>query len=64
VLYDRMKTAVLGEDDDGLVRYHPTLLDVARHFGFRPRACAPYRAKDKSHASYCAPCATCEVGFP
>jgi transposase len=47
VLYDRMKTAVLGEDDDGEVRYHPTLLDVASHFGFRPRACAPYRAKTK-----------------
>ena len=47
VLYDRMKTAVLGEDDDGQLRYHPTLLDVANHFGFRPRACAPYRAKTK-----------------
>ena len=47
VLYDRMKTAVLGEDDEGEVRYHPTLLDVASHFGFRPRACAPYRAKTK-----------------
>ena len=47
VLYDRMKTAVLGEDDDGRVRYHPTLLDVAGHFGFRPRACAAYRAKTK-----------------
>ena len=47
LLYDRMKTAVLGEDDDGAVRYHPTLLDVGAHFGFRPRACAPYRAKTK-----------------
>lgn len=47
VLYDRMKTAVLGEDDEGKVRYHPTLLDVAGHFGFRPRACAAYRAKTK-----------------
>jgi len=47
LLYDRMKTAVLGEDDEGVVRYHPTLLDVGAHFGFRPRACAPYRAKTK-----------------
>ena len=47
VLYDRMKTAVLGEDEEGQVRYHPTLLDLAGHFGFRPRACAPYRAKTK-----------------
>ncbi|MCB1739994.1 MAG: IS21 family transposase [Gammaproteobacteria bacterium] len=47
VLYDRMKTAVLGESDEGEVRYHPGLLDVAAHFGFRPRACAAYRAKTK-----------------
>jgi transposase len=47
LLYDRMKTAVLGEDDEGAVSYHPTLLDVGAHFGFRPQACAPYRAKTK-----------------
>ena len=47
ILYDRMKTAVLGEDEDGQVRYHPTLLDLAAHYGFRPRACAPYRAQTK-----------------
>ena len=58
VLYDRMKTAVLGEDDDGLVRYHPTLLDVARHFGFgfRERTVSPpgvrvvqWRARSPDH---------------
>ena len=36
VLYDRMKTVVLGEDDEGEgegeIRYHPTLLDVAAHY--------------------------------
>ncbi len=47
ILYDRMKTAVLGEDEDGEVHYHPTLLDLAAHYGFRPRACAAYRAKTK-----------------
>jgi hypothetical protein len=47
ILYDRMKTAVLGEDEAGELRYHPTLLDVAAHYGFRPRACAAYRAKTK-----------------
>ena len=47
VLYDRMKTVVLGEDDEGEIRYHPTLLDVAAHYGFRPRVCAAYRAKTK-----------------
>lgn len=47
ILYDRMKTAVTGEDPDGLVIYNRTLLDLARHYGFQPRACRPYRAKSK-----------------
>jgi hypothetical protein len=42
-----MKTAVLGEDADGLVVYNRGLLDLARHYGFQPRACRPYRAKTK-----------------
>ena len=47
ILYDRMKTAVIGEDLDGLVIYNRALLDLARHYGFQPRACRPYRAKTK-----------------
>ena len=47
ILYDRMKTAVIGEDADGLVIYNRALLDLARHYGFQPRACRPYRAKTK-----------------
>jgi hypothetical protein len=47
ILYDRMKTAVAGEDPDGLVVYNRSLLDLARHYGFQPRACRPYRAKTK-----------------
>ncbi len=47
VLYDRMKTAVTGEDSEGQVIYNPALLDFARHYGFHPRACRPYRAKTK-----------------
>ena len=47
ILYDRMKTAVLGEDDERQVIYHPKLIELAQHCGFRPRACAPYRAKTK-----------------
>lgn len=47
ILYDRMKTAVIGEDPDGLVVYNRGLLDLARHYGFQPRACRPYRAKTK-----------------
>src|SRR5215211_3368871 len=47
ILYDRMKTAVIGEDTHGLVIYNRALLDLARHYGFQPRACRPYRAKTK-----------------
>jgi transposase len=47
ILYDRMKTAVIGEDADGLVIYNRALIDLARHYGFQPRACKPYRAKTK-----------------
>jgi transposase len=47
ILYDRMKTAVIGEDPDGLVIYNRALLDLARPYGFQPRACKPYRAKTK-----------------
>jgi transposase len=47
ILYDRMKTAVLGEDQERQVIYNAKLLELAAHFGFRPRACAAYRAKTK-----------------
>jgi hypothetical protein len=42
-----MKTAVIGEDADGLVVYNRSLIDLARHFDFHPKACRPYRAKTK-----------------
>src|SRR5437763_1952035 len=47
ILYDRMKTAVLGEDGEGTIIYNRSLVDLARHYGFHPRACRPYRAKTK-----------------
>jgi len=47
ILYDRMKTAVAGEDDQGHIVYNRALVDFARHHGFHPRACRPYRAKTK-----------------
>ena len=47
VLYDRMKTAVTGEDRDGRVRYNPTLQSLLQHYGAVPRACRPYRAQTK-----------------
>jgi transposase len=49
LLYDNMKTVVIKRDayGPGLHRFHPTLWDVARHYGFQPRLCRPYRAKTK-----------------
>ena len=47
VLYDRMKTAVTGEDDDQGIAYNGKLLEFAGHYGFVPKACRPYRAKTK-----------------
>lgn len=46
VLYDRMKTAVLGQGDEAIV-YNDKLLACAAHYGFAPKACRPYRAKTK-----------------
>ena len=47
ILYDRMKTAVTGEDDQGHIAYNRSLLALAQHYCFQPRACRPYRAKTK-----------------
>lgn len=46
ILYDRMRTAVTGEDAQGIA-YNPTLLEMARHYGFLPKACRPYRPQSK-----------------
>lgn len=49
VLYDNMRTVVLARDayGPGQHRFHASLWDMARHFGFRPRLCRPYRAQTK-----------------
>ncbi|SDQ20553.1 Transposase [Pseudovibrio sp. Tun.PSC04-5.I4] len=47
VLYDRMKTAVLGEEPDGTVLFNPALVALLDHYGAQPDACQPYRAKTK-----------------
>ncbi|AWK85845.1 IS21 family transposase [Azospirillum thermophilum] len=47
ILYDRMKTAVLGEVDEKGIAYNAKLLALAAHYGFLPKACKPYRAKTK-----------------
>lgn len=49
VLYDNMKTVVLGRDvyGEGLHRFHPGLWDMAKHYQFTPKLCRPYRAQTK-----------------
>jgi len=49
VLYDNVKTVVIGRDvyGPGLHRYQPAFLDFSGHYGFVPRLCKPYRAKTK-----------------
>jgi len=47
ILYDRMKTAVIGEDAAGVVTYNASLVALLNHYGAVPRACQPYRARTK-----------------
>ena len=47
ILYDRMKTAVIGEDAAGVVTYNAALVALLAHYGSAPKACQPYRAKTK-----------------
>ncbi|TPG37955.1 IS21 family transposase [Roseomonas nepalensis] len=47
ILYDRMRTAVLGEVDERGIVYNSKLLALAAHYGTVPKACRPYRAKTK-----------------
>lgn len=50
ILYDRMKTAALGEDAGGVTVYSPHLVDLLSHCGSAPRACRACRAKTKGKA--------------
>ena len=47
LLYDRMRTAVVGESAEGVVTYNPSLVGLLSHYGAVPRACRPYRAQTK-----------------
>jgi transposase len=48
VLCDRMRTVFLREDTEaGDIVFNRTLLEFARHYGYLPKACRPYRAKTK-----------------
>ena len=49
VLFDNMKTVVMERNTygRGVHRFHAGFLDYARHAGFLPRLCQPYRAQTK-----------------
>ena len=49
ILYDNMKTVVIERDaySAGQHRFQPGFLDFAKHYGFIPKLCQPYRAKTK-----------------
>lgn len=45
-LYDNLKSAVLERAGDA-IRFHPTLLELAKHYRFLPRPVAPARGNQK-----------------
>lgn len=49
ILYDNMKTVLIDRDayGPGRHRFHAGFREFAKHHGFRPRMCAPYRAQTK-----------------
>ena len=47
ILYDWMKTVVLGVDERGEPRWHPVFSDFAAYWGFTPRLCRTYRPQTK-----------------
>jgi transposase len=44
ILYDNLKSVVLERVGDH-IRFHPRILDLAGHYCFAPKPCAPYRGK-------------------
>jgi transposase len=46
LLYDNLKSVVLERQGDH-IRFHPRVLELAGHYHFAPRPCAPYRGNEK-----------------
>jgi len=46
VLVDNQKSTVLKPSGRDKAVFNPRFLDLAGHYGFTPRACRPYRARD------------------
>jgi transposase len=47
VLVDNQKSAVLQASNSGSPKFNERFVDLAKHYGFTPRACRPYRARTK-----------------
>ncbi|MBU6461071.1 MAG: IS21 family transposase [Proteobacteria bacterium] len=49
VLFDNAKCIVIERNvyGEGLHRWHPDLLGLSKQYGFKPKACKPYRAQTK-----------------
>ncbi len=47
VLSDNLRAAVIGRNEHGEPIFAPEYLEFARHYGFTPRSCRPYRAQTK-----------------
>lgn len=46
LLYDNLKSVVLERVGDH-IRFHPRVLELAGHYHFAPKPCAPYRGNEK-----------------
>jgi len=46
ILYDNLKSVVLERVGDQ-IRFHPRILELAGHYHFAPKPCAPYRGNEK-----------------
>ena len=55
VLFDQMKAVIIedGRKCGGRLVENLEFLRFSAHWGFRIRACRPYRAQTKGYASYC-----------
>lgn len=47
ILYDNLKTAILGRRSDGSLVFPGRFLDFALYYGFTPKFCKPYRPRTK-----------------
>ena len=47
VLSDNLRAAVIGRNEHGEPIFAPEYLEFARHYGFTPQSCRPYRAQTK-----------------